>query len=110
MSGAGDLVGRLAGLGATIGLDGQRLVIKAGTVPVPREIVTAIRTHKAALLALLSFERVGPFIHPCVVCGNWGAYGYGVHLREGRVGTWYCAEHRPEQGKRSGEVKMQEAA
>jgi hypothetical protein len=29
----------------------------------------------------------------CAVCV--GAYGYGVNLRAGRLGHWYCAAHRP---------------
>jgi hypothetical protein len=35
------------------------------------------------------------FLHFCVECGRWGAFGYGVNLRAGRVGAWYCGEHRP---------------
>jgi len=29
------------------------------------------------------------------VTGAFGAFGYGVSLRAGRLGRWYCAEHRP---------------
>jgi hypothetical protein len=36
------------------------------------------------------------FLHYCVVCGAWGAFGIGVKLRAGRLGRWYCAEHRPQ--------------
>ena len=34
-------------------------------------------------------------LHFCVECGAWGAFGYGVNLRAGRPGLWYCACHRP---------------
>jgi hypothetical protein len=34
-------------------------------------------------------------LHYCVECGAWGSFGYGVNLRAGRLGRWYCAAHRP---------------
>jgi hypothetical protein len=41
------------------------------------------------------------FLHFCIECGRWGAFGYGVNLRAGRLGGWYCATHRPpRQGRR----------
>jgi hypothetical protein len=40
-------------------------------------------------------ERDGLFLHFCFDCGAWGAYGYGINLRSGRLGRWYCAVHRP---------------
>ena len=36
------------------------------------------------------------FLHFCVECGAWGAFGYGVTAE--RAGRWYCAEHRPKEG------------
>jgi hypothetical protein len=38
-------------------------------------------------------ERV--FLHFCAECGAYGAFGYGVKLRAGQLGRWYCAAHRP---------------
>ena len=35
------------------------------------------------------------FLHYCAVCGRWGGFGCGVNLRAGRLGRWYCREHRP---------------
>jgi hypothetical protein len=40
-------------------------------------------------------ENSSGLLHFCVTCGCWGAFGYGVALRAGRLGHWYCAEHRP---------------
>jgi hypothetical protein len=40
----------------------------------------------------------GLFSHFCTECGAWGAFGYGVNLRAGRMGRWYCAAHKPPQG------------
>jgi hypothetical protein len=37
----------------------------------------------------------GPFEHYCW-CGAWGTYGYGVKLRDGIPGEWFCADHRPD--------------
>jgi hypothetical protein len=42
-----------------------------------------------------------PFEHYCEVCGEWGAFGYGVALRHGRIGRWYCFKHRPATPKQS---------
>jgi hypothetical protein len=33
-------------------------------------------------------------LHFCCVCGAWGTYCFGVNLREGRMGRWFCAAHR----------------
>lgn len=33
------------------------------------------------------------FLHFCVTCGAWGAFGYDVF--GDRPGRWYCFEHRP---------------
>ena len=41
-------------------------------------------------------ELDGVFLHYCCQCGRFGAFGYGVHLRTGRLGRWYCGEHRPQ--------------
>jgi hypothetical protein len=40
-------------------------------------------------------ELNGAFLHFCCQCGRFGAFGYGVRLRAGRFGSWYCGEHRP---------------
>jgi hypothetical protein len=37
-------------------------------------------------------ERRGAvFLHFCVTCGAWGAFGYGAFGH--RPGRWYCREH-----------------
>jgi hypothetical protein len=41
-------------------------------------------------------KEEGVFVHFCAECGRWGAYGYGVNFRAGRLGRWYCAAHRPQ--------------
>jgi hypothetical protein len=38
----------------------------------------------------------GALLHFCVECGRLGFYGSDVHLRAGRLGRWYCREHRPQ--------------
>jgi hypothetical protein len=37
----------------------------------------------------------GAFSHFCVECGAWGSYGFDVSLRAGKLGRWYCRDHRP---------------
>jgi hypothetical protein len=39
-------------------------------------------------------------LHFCSVCGAWGSYGFGVNLRGGRMGRWFCAAHRA-QGRKA---------
>jgi hypothetical protein len=41
-------------------------------------------------------QRDGVLLHFCTECGRWGGFGCGVDLRAGRLGRWYCAEHRPQ--------------
>jgi hypothetical protein len=36
------------------------------------------------------------YLHFCAECGAWGAFGYGVNFRVGRLGRWYCAAQRPQ--------------
>jgi len=40
-------------------------------------------------------RRGGAFLHFCVECGRWGAYGYGC--TGDKSGRWYCCEHRPDE-------------
>jgi len=43
------------------------------------------------------FDADDNFIHRCRECGEEALFGFGVSLRRGRVGTWYCAKHKPQQ-------------
>jgi hypothetical protein len=42
----------------------------------------------------VGYDADDHFIHYCH-CGAWGSFGVGVSLRNGKLGTWYCREHRP---------------
>ena len=42
----------------------------------------------------------GALLHFCCRCGRFAAFGYGVHLRAGRLGRWYCGAHRNIPAKR----------
>ena len=48
-----------------------------------------------------TFGTVGTFgtDRRCSVCGQLARFGYGVRLLGGREGRWFCAAHRPEQGR-----------
>jgi hypothetical protein len=37
--------------------------------------------------------------HRCSSCGQPARLGYGVRLRHGEEGRWFCAAHRPEAAK-----------
>jgi hypothetical protein len=41
------------------------------------------------------FDGAGRFIHYCW-CGKWGSFGVDCFPREGKLGKYYCAEHRPD--------------
>jgi len=43
----------------------------------------------------VGYDRNGMFIHYCH-CGKDAGHGYGVSLRKGQLGTWYCNDHKPE--------------
>jgi hypothetical protein len=49
------------------------------------------------MIAEPHFDADGNFIHRCCKCGEEASFGYGVSLRRGRLGTWYCAKHQPQQ-------------
>jgi hypothetical protein len=36
------------------------------------------------------FDAEGRFIHPCRCCGKPAMLGFGVSLRAGKLGAWYC--------------------
>jgi hypothetical protein len=40
------------------------------------------------------YDEYDRLLHYCQ-CGEWGAFGYNVDLRNGKLGNWYCFEHRP---------------
>jgi hypothetical protein len=42
-------------------------------------------------------EIDGRLEHFCMECGRLAPFGYGVRLRHGQLGQWYCAAHRPEE-------------
>jgi hypothetical protein len=102
---------------------GDKLLVRGPRQAEP--VVKLLAEHKAEVLAALavtrSFARVvplaerepgleqpslarrgrvvvldnGAMLHFCVKCGRFGAFGYGVRLRAGHLGRWYCGEHRP---------------
>ena len=61
-----------------------------------RERSSEDRMAPPSLAGVVKWEA-GKLVHYCR-CGEWGSYGYKVNLRAGRLGTWYCREHRPEAG------------
>jgi hypothetical protein len=40
----------------------------------------------------VGYDADGRFVHYCH-CGAWGAFGVGVALHKGKLGTWRCREH-----------------
>jgi hypothetical protein len=54
MTAARDLLADLAAIGATVEPVGDRLILRAGAVPVPAALVARIRDAKAEVLAALA--------------------------------------------------------
>jgi hypothetical protein len=50
---ASEILDRLADIGASVRVDGDRVILAAGSVPVPAELVAEARRHKPALMDLL---------------------------------------------------------
>lgn len=70
--------------------DWADLLARMGDVPESPEPVMAAAGQPVSL----PLPAREPFIHNCA-CGQWGSFGYGVNLRAGKEGKWYCREHRP---------------
>jgi hypothetical protein len=45
----------------------------------------------------VGYDKERRFLHYCDICGEWGAFGYGVFLSRGQLGKWFCGAHRPSQ-------------
>lgn len=60
-----------------------------GTLDAPRSNASPNKPH---------YDAAGRFIHTCghPGCSLWGGFGFGVSLRAGRLGRWFCAEHAKE--------------
>jgi hypothetical protein len=43
----------------------------------------------------VGYDREGKFVHYCPVCGVFGAHGVGYFPREGKLGQWFCRDHKP---------------
>jgi hypothetical protein len=76
-----------------------------GLTPVPmrREFQPEARASHfeqqcAARRGLVQETEGGALLHYCEKCGALAPFGYGVSLRRGRLGRWYCAAHRPQGG------------
>lgn len=49
-----------------------------------------------ARAGLVRCEPGEPFVHYCMTCGAWGAFGIGVDILSGRTGRWFCRDHKPQ--------------
>ena len=74
--------------GVTVTVEDESLLLVASVEP-PVEQPCVTRRDRIE-------QRPDVFLHFCVECGRWGAFGFGVNLQEGRLGRWYCAAHQPE--------------
>jgi hypothetical protein len=84
MTAAGDILSALRSIGATIQPAGDRLVLRAGSRPVPASMVRRAREAKPELLALLCQEAVpaeGAQISRRCSLPKVSAFGKGERLR-----------------------------
>jgi hypothetical protein len=49
------------------------------------------------------YDEAGRFIHKCW-CGKDGSFGFGCFPREGKLGKYYCLQHRPIQAQEPGKL------
>jgi hypothetical protein len=54
-----------------------------------------LRAMKPAIAAVVA--QVSDAAHRCCVCGQLAPFGYGVALRQGQEGRWFCGAHRPQE-------------
>jgi hypothetical protein len=66
-----------------------------GAIP-PAECEPSLEQPCAARRGRVQELESGAFLHFCFRCGRFAAFGYGVRLRAGQLGRWYCGEHRPD--------------
>jgi hypothetical protein len=67
-------------------------------MPYQPDLFTQVAPKKEVAPAQTSnayYDKDGHLVHYCH-CGEWGAYGYDVNLRNDKLGHWYCKEHRPD--------------
>jgi hypothetical protein len=53
-----------------------------------------LKAMKPAIAAAVA--KVGDAARRCGVCGQLAHFGYGVRIRQGEEGRWFCAAHRPQ--------------
>jgi hypothetical protein len=89
--------------GAANGEDGNDIPLVDPTIIAPSKWVERIASPASTEPGLSEpwpprrgrIESQGnTLLHFCSVCGAWGSYGFGVNLRNGRMGRWFCAAHR----------------
>jgi hypothetical protein len=94
---------RAAGAAVRLHPDSGEPVVKGATP----DTLNMLRQHKTEIVKLLIAESRPeprrPFEHYCH-CGRWGAFGYGVSLRNDRPGEWFCADHRPAATEKKGDA------
>ncbi len=79
---------------------------KLSALPASSESATPLGEDEPGLEHLCAARRGrvqasdGVLLHFCVECGRFAPYGYGVRLRTGQLGRWYCREHRPQEHDR----------
>ena len=54
-----------------------------------------LKAMKPAIAAAVA--QVSDAAHRCDVCGQPAHFGFGVYLRQGQDGRWFCAAHRPQE-------------
>ena len=81
---------------------GPRHIVGAGVM---HDVASLIEPPEIFAPGFVGFNAKGMFIHICH-CGVWGAFGFGVSVRNDKLGTWYCAEHNPE--RRTGDVRAKD--
>ena len=83
------LIGRLRDCGAALVLDGGDLRCKGPGEVLTPEVLDALRTHKAAIVAALEAECRGT-PGPCVRCGRVAWAEYGAELAAGSLVCGDC--------------------
>jgi hypothetical protein len=76
----------------------KRLALSHGTLPsaVPVGHPMSGGTNGTNGKAEISLSAFRDREHSCFVCGQPARFGFGVQIRQGKKGQWFCAAHRPQ--------------
>jgi hypothetical protein len=73
----------------------QAWIVNPDTLDQTKPILPIDPTPEVVPETNASFDTEGRFIKNCLVCGKEASFGVDFFPRKGRLGMWFCREHKP---------------